>query len=69
MRILHFADLHPGVETYGDVDPATGLSTRLLDARRSMTLKVAIEAQDIDPALTVLAAIARYQTKIKEAVV
>jgi len=31
MRILHFADLHLGVETYGNVDPATGLSTRLLD--------------------------------------
>ena len=31
MKILHFADLHLGVETYGSVDPATGLSTRLLD--------------------------------------
>ncbi len=31
MRILHFADLHLGVETYGRVDPATGLSTRLGD--------------------------------------
>jgi len=31
MRILHFADLHIGVENYGRVDPATGLSTRLLD--------------------------------------
>ncbi|MDP3062311.1 MAG: exonuclease SbcCD subunit D, partial [Chloroflexota bacterium] len=31
MRILHFADLHIGVENYGRVDPTTGLSTRLLD--------------------------------------
>jgi exonuclease SbcD len=31
MRILHFADLHLGVETYGRVDPATGMSTRLGD--------------------------------------
>ena len=31
MRILHFADLHIGVESYGRVDPETGLSTRLLD--------------------------------------
>ena len=31
MRILHFADLHVGVENYGRVDPQTGLSTRLLD--------------------------------------
>jgi exonuclease SbcD len=34
MRILHFADLHIGAETYGSVDPATGLSTRLLDILR-----------------------------------
>ena len=31
MKILHFADLHLGVESYGRVDPATGLSSRLLD--------------------------------------
>lgn len=31
MRILHFADLHIGVENYGRLDPATGLSTRLAD--------------------------------------
>src|SRR4030042_371227 len=29
IRILHFADLHLGVETYGRIDPATGLSSRL----------------------------------------
>jgi DNA repair protein SbcD/Mre11 len=31
IRILHFADLHLGVETYGRIDPATGLSSRLGD--------------------------------------
>jgi exonuclease SbcD len=31
MKIVHFADLHLGVETYGRPDPATGLSSRLLD--------------------------------------
>jgi exonuclease SbcD len=31
MRIVHFADLHLGVETYGRIDPGTGLSTRLHD--------------------------------------
>jgi exonuclease SbcD len=36
MRILHFADLHLGVETYGKTDPTTGLSTRLLDFLRAL---------------------------------
>ena len=31
MRILHFADVHIGVENYSRVDPETGLSTRLAD--------------------------------------
>ena len=31
MRIVHFADVHIGVENYGRVDPETGLSTRLTD--------------------------------------
>ena len=31
MRIIHFSDLHIGVENYGRIDPETGLSTRLLD--------------------------------------
>ncbi len=31
MRILHFADLHLGVENYGRIDPQTGLSSRLGD--------------------------------------
>ena len=31
MRILHFSDLHIGVESYGRLDPQTGLSTRIAD--------------------------------------
>ena len=31
LRILHFADLHLGVESYGHIDTDTGLSSRLLD--------------------------------------
>jgi len=34
MRVLHFADLHLGVENYGRVDPITGLSSRLGDFLR-----------------------------------
>ena len=31
MKILHFADFHLGVESYGHIDPTTGLSSRLHD--------------------------------------
>lgn len=31
MRLLHFADLHLGMENYGSLDIATGLSTRVRD--------------------------------------
>lgn len=31
MNIIHFADLHIGVENYGRTDPQSGLSTRLQD--------------------------------------
>ncbi|MEN8614370.1 exonuclease SbcCD subunit D [Dehalogenimonas sp. THU2] len=31
MKIIHFADLHLGVETYGHPDAASGLNTRFLD--------------------------------------
>ncbi|MDD5289357.1 MAG: exonuclease subunit SbcD [Dehalococcoidales bacterium] len=36
MKILHFADLHLGVESYGHIDSATGLSTRLDDILSSL---------------------------------
>ena len=40
MRILHFADLHLGVETYGHLDPETGLNTRVKDFSRSLAAVV-----------------------------
>lgn len=31
IRLLHFADLHIGIENYGRLDPATGVNQRVLD--------------------------------------
>ena len=31
MKILHFADLHVGMENYGKLDPRTGINRRVLD--------------------------------------
>lgn len=36
IRLLHFADLHLGIENYGRLDPRTGLSTRVGDFLRSL---------------------------------
>lgn len=35
VRVVHFSDLHIGVERYGQIDPATGLSSRLGDFLRA----------------------------------
>lgn len=35
MRLLHFSDLHLGIDNYGSLDPETGLSTRVLDFLRA----------------------------------
>ena len=45
LRILHFADLHLGVENYGRLDPATGLHSRVADfaACLRFTFDAAIE--------------------------
>ena len=40
MRLLHFADLHLGVENYGRLDPASGLHTRFLDFLRCLEFVV-----------------------------
>lgn len=40
MKVVHFADLHIGIETYGKLDPATGLNTRLLDFVKSLAFVV-----------------------------
>lgn len=36
LHILHLADIHLGMENYGRIDPATGLSTRLGDFLRTL---------------------------------
>lgn len=46
VRILHFADLHLGVENYGRIDAATGLHSRLLDFLRSFDELVAYALDD-----------------------
>ncbi len=36
IRLLHFADVHIGMENYGKVDPSTGISSRVMDFLRSL---------------------------------
>lgn len=47
LRLLHFADTHIGVETYGRVDPQTGRHTRLTDFQKALdaAIDLALEAQ------------------------
>ena len=47
LRLLHLADVHLGVESYGRFDPATGLNSRLLDftARLDEAVDCAIDEQ------------------------
>ncbi|RMG66011.1 MAG: exonuclease SbcCD subunit D [Chloroflexi bacterium] len=47
IRILHFADLHIGMENYGRIDPETGLNQRALDfvSRLREIVDCAIERQ------------------------
>lgn len=47
MKILHFADLHIGVENYGRINPETGLNSRLEDFIRSFDqlIDTALEEQ------------------------
>ena len=49
MKILHFSDLHLGVESYGHIDAATGLSTRQNDILSSLDRVIDYALQnDID---------------------
>jgi exonuclease SbcD len=41
IRVLHFADVHIGMENYGRTDPATGLSSRVVDFLRRMDEMIA----------------------------
>lgn len=36
IRVMHFADTHFGVELYGQLDPYTGINSRLLDFKKSL---------------------------------
>lgn len=40
IKIMHFSDAHFGIETYGKLDPETGLNTRLIDFRRSLNCAI-----------------------------
>ncbi|MCO6451026.1 MAG: exonuclease SbcCD subunit D, partial [Caldilineales bacterium] len=37
IRILHFADLHIGMERFGHVDPGTGMNSRVMDFLRRLS--------------------------------
>lgn len=49
IRVLHFADLHIGMENYGRIDPATGVNGRVMDFLRRLTEVVdSALADDVD---------------------
>lgn len=54
IRLLHFADLHIGMENYGKLDPATGISSRIKDFLDRLDEIVAF-AFDYDADLVVFA--------------
>ena len=47
LRLVHFADLHVGMENYGRLDPATGTSSRVRDflERLDEVIEYALEHQ------------------------
>ncbi len=61
MKILHLSDVHLGMENYGRLDPATGLSTRLADF--CATFDEAIERAIGEPVDAVLFAGDAYKTR------
>ncbi len=49
IRLLHFADLHIGMENYGRIDPATGVNGRVMDFLRRLSEIVEFALQsDVD---------------------
>jgi exonuclease SbcD len=46
IRMLHFADLHLGVENYGRFDPETSMNTRVLDFLRRMDEMIAFAREN-----------------------
>jgi len=54
IRVLHFADIHVGMENYGRTDPTTGLSSRVVDFLRRLD-DVCTYAADNDADLIIFA--------------
>ena len=54
VRLLHFADVHIGMENYGKIDPATGISSRVMDFLRRLT-DIVVYAEDNDADLAIFA--------------
>ncbi|MDX1993885.1 MAG: exonuclease SbcCD subunit D [bacterium] len=54
IRTLHFADTHIGIESYGKTDPATGLSSRVVDFLRRLD-DIVTYARDHDVDLIIFA--------------
>ncbi len=49
IRLLHFADVHIGMENYGKIDPSTGISSRVMDFLHAMNQVVEYaETHDAD---------------------
>lgn len=61
LQVVHFADVHLGIENYGRLDPHTGLSTRLTDFLRS--IDAVIDAALDAPADLVVFAGDAYKTR------
>ncbi len=52
IRVLHFSDIHIGMENYGGTDPNTGLSTRVVDFVRRLDSMIEIARErDVDLAI------------------
>jgi exonuclease SbcD len=65
IRILHFADLHLGIENYGRLDPETGLSSRAGDFLRAFddVIQHALTGDDHGPVDLVLFAGDAFKTR------
>jgi exonuclease SbcD len=54
IRLLHFADVHVGMENYGKIDPSTGISSRVMDFLLRMN-EICEYAEDYDADLVIFA--------------
>lgn len=54
IRLLHFADVHIGMENYGGIDRNTGISSRVMDFIRRMN-EIAAYAEENDADLVIFA--------------